>query len=100
MGQVLFSSYSSRYKNPWCSLCHVLLQMYMFKSCCCCCVKPLTNEQSGAYIVDTATHEHGNAHGLFFVRGDLRDPPPQCQDKQKQVQMLSIVRGYTSAQKM
>ena len=72
----------------------------MVKSCCCCCLKPQTNEQGGAYIVDTATHERGNAHGLFFVRGDLKDPPPQCQDKQKQVQMLSIVRGYTSAQKM
>jgi len=67
--------------------------------CCCCCMKPQSNERGGGHIIAMATHERGDANGLFFVRGDMKDPPPQCQDKQNQQQMLSIVRNYTSAQR-
>jgi len=48
--------------------------------------------QGGGYIVQVADEEQGKSNGLFFFRGNLKEPSPQCADREKQKKMIQVIR--------
>lgn len=65
----------------------------IFGCCFRCCFKPQTIDQGGNHVIELAIGEKGESNGLFFVKGDMKEAPPQCLDKQNQKDMLRITRN-------
>lgn len=64
-----------------------------------CCMQPQDIHQGGGHVVALTVGEKGESHGLFFVKGDMKQPSPQCMDKKNQINMLKVIRDYTQDQR-
>ena len=50
-------------------------------------------EEGGENIAQLAIRDRAdNSSGLFFVKGDLKEPPPYCAGIEKQKKMLAYCR--------
>ena len=72
----------------------------MFGCCLRCCFGPQTIHQGGSNVVALTVGEQGEGHGLFYVKGDMKEPPPQCLDKHNQQKMMRVIRDLAKDQKI